>query len=126
MSQAEPIVLVVDDEPANIDLIKGILPTTYKVKVAINGERALKIVQKTPAPDLVLLDVMMPDMDGYAVCQAIKESPATAAIPVLFITGTITETIEQRAQEVGAAGILAKPIDPAQLQATVASHLPQD
>lgn len=115
MSEEKIIVLVVDDEPINIDLIKGVLPDTYKVKAAISGERALKIASKTPFPDVILLDVMMPEMDGYEVCRQLKADPVTKEIPVLFVTGNSDEAEVQKGKELGALATLGKPIDPATL-----------
>ncbi len=78
-------ILVVDDTPENIDILVGILGEDYKVKVAIDGPRALALVAKT-LPDLILLDVMMPGMNGYEVCKLLKQEPLTCHIPVIFVT----------------------------------------
>ena len=82
------IILIVDDIPDNLRLLSGILKGRgkYKLKAATSGQKALTIVQKLPHPDIVLLDVMMPEMDGYEVCKNIKNNPETAHIPVIFIT----------------------------------------
>ena len=92
MSRSEdmPTVLVVDDAPANLNLLAGLLQTDYRVKLAASGAKALDLVQRS-APDLVLLDVMMPEMDGYEVCRRLKADAATRAIPVLFLTA-MTQT----------------------------------
>lgn len=120
MTSERPVtVLVVDDEPANIDLLKGILPPECKVKVAISGEKALKIAQKEPHPDLVFLDVMMPEMDGYEVCRQLKADPATAGIPVVFLSGHTDEAERQKGLALGAVEFLSKPIDPAQISACI-------
>ena len=79
-------ILVVDDTPENIDVLSGILNQEYRVKVALNGERALKIAASDSPPDLILLDVMMPGMDGYEVCRRLKGDEATHDIPVIFVT----------------------------------------
>ena len=78
-------ILVVDDTPENIDILIGILGDDYKVKVAIDGPRALALVTKS-RPDLILLDVMMPGMNGYEVCKLLKQEPLTSHIPVIFVT----------------------------------------
>jgi putative two-component system response regulator len=78
-------ILVVDDTPENIDILVGILGNDYKVKVAIDGPRALTLVAKAQ-PDLILLDVMMPGMNGYEVCKRLKQEPLTCHIPVIFVT----------------------------------------
>ena len=107
----QKIILVVDDEPANLTLLAGILKTEYKVKVAKDGERALKIAAATPAPDLILLDVMMPGIDGYEVCARLKADPTTSAIPLVFVTGMNDSADQARGLALGAAGYLHKPID---------------
>lgn len=105
-------VLVVDDEPSNIDLLKGVLPPECKVKVAINGEKALQIAQKAPCPDLIFVDVMMPGMDGYEVCRRLKADVATAGIPVVFLSAHTEETERQKGLALGAVDFLSKPVDP--------------
>jgi len=105
-------VLVVDDEAINITLLAQILKGRYKVKVAKDGERALKICRAT-APDLVLLDVMMPGIDGFEVCRQLKADAATSEIPVVFVTGKSDESEQQQGMALGAAGYLAKPVDAA-------------
>src|SRR5512135_3228517 len=95
-------VLVVDDAPANIHAVNEILRNTYKVRIATNGPKALELAAGTPAPDLILLDVVMPGMDGYEVCTRLKADPATREIPVIFLTGQTETTDETRGFEVGA------------------------
>ncbi len=104
-------ILVVDDTPMNITLLAGILKGTYKVKVAKDGEKALKIAHGTPSPDLVLLDVMMPGIDGYEVCSRLKADEATRDIPVIFVTGMTDEADQVRGIELGAVGYLNKPVE---------------
>ena len=82
----QPTVLVVDDTPENIDVLAGILQEDYRVKVAIDGERALRVAQSDAAPDLILLDVMMPGLNGFEVCRQLKLDYRTAHIPVIFVT----------------------------------------
>ena len=114
---SEMTVLVVDDEPSNIDLIKGILPGGFKVKAATRGAVALKIAQKAPPPDIILLDVMMPEMDGYEVCRQIKANPDTTGIQIVFISGHVDEAEKQKALGLGAVGFLSKPVSPDELHA---------
>ena len=109
------IILVVDDAADNIQLLSGILKAHYKVKAATNGEKALAIAQKTPAPDLILLDVLMPEMDGFDVCQHLKENAQTAGIPVIFVSGNVSDEDRTRGEALGAAGFVGKPIDSTQL-----------
>ena len=84
-------VLVVDDTSENIDILSAVLRPEYKVKVALSGERALKIAAGELKPDMILLDIMMPEMDGYEVCERLKSSPITCNIPVIFITAKSQE-----------------------------------
>ena len=107
-------VLVVDDEPINITLLAQILKGRYKVKVAKDGERALKICHAAP-PDLVLLDVMMPGIDGFEVCRQLQADAATSDIPVVFVTGKADESEQAEGMALGAAGYLAKPVDAARV-----------
>jgi CheY-like chemotaxis protein len=118
-----PTILIVDDAPANIDLLKGILRETYKIKAATSGEKALQIAARTPAPDLILLDVMMPGMDGHETCRQLKTDPATAAIPILFVTGCVDEAERTQGLTLGALDTLVKPINPGRLLECVASVL---
>jgi len=115
-------VLIVDDVPENIDVLRGILADRYKIKAAINGEKALKICASS-LPDLILLDVMMPDMDGYEVCQRLKEDDATRAIPVVFVTAKDDVEDEARGFLLGAVDYITKPVSPPLVLARVRAHL---
>lgn len=115
-------VLIVDDEPANIDVLKDVLLPYYHVKAAPNGLVALSILQKIK-PDIVLLDVMMPNMDGFEVCQKIKSIPEIAAIPVIFVTALNQTINEQHGFEVGAVDYITKPISPQITLSRVKTHL---
>ena len=95
-------VLLVDDEPANLQIVNSILKDTYKTRIATNGAKALELANQDPAPDLILLDVMMPEMDGYEVCSRLKSDDRTRDIPVIFLTGQIAIDDETRGFEVGA------------------------
>jgi len=117
------VVLVVDDAPANIRIVNEILRDTYKVKIATNGAKALELATGTPAPDLILLDVVMPGMDGYEVCTRLKADPPTRDIPVIFLTGQTEVTDETRGFEVGAVDYIHKPFSPAVVAARVQTHL---
>lgn len=116
-------ILVVDDTPANIDLLKEILRARHQIKAATSGEKALQIATKTPVPDLILLDLMMPGMDGHETCRRLKADPATAAIPVIFVTGRADAHEQAVGRALGALDYLQKPIDPIQLLARVAAAL---
>jgi DNA-binding response OmpR family regulator len=115
-------ILAVDDTPENLDVVKGILAKDYVVKVAINGPMALKIAEKQ-TPDLVLLDVMMPGMDGHEVCRRLKENPHTRDVPVIFLTAMDQTSDEADGFRLGAADYITKPVNPPILEARVRTHL---
>ncbi len=117
-----PTILVVDDTPANIDLLVEILSPEYHVRAASNGERALRIVDSKP-PDLILVDIMMPDMDGYEVCRRIKQNPAARKIPLIFVTTMNSTEDERKGLELGAVDYITKPFSPAIVAARVKTHL---
>jgi len=116
-------VLVVDDAPANIQVAQSILKDEYKIRVATSGAKALELVKVEPAPDLVLLDIMMPEMDGYEVCIQLKAEAQTRDIPVIFLTGKTETQDETRGLEVGAVDYIRKPFSPAIVKARVRTHL---
>jgi putative two-component system response regulator len=114
--------LVVDDTPGNIAVMCGILGADYTIKIANSGQLALKIVASQP-PDLILLDVMMPDMDGYEVCRQIKENEAIRHIPIIFVTARGEVEDETLGFELGAADYIVKPVSPPIVHARVRAHL---
>lgn len=113
---------MVDDTPENVDVLAGILREHYQIKVALDGERALQIASAHP-PDLVLLDVMMPGMDGYEVCRRLKADPRTAGVPVIFVTARTEIEDEMRGLELGAVDYLTKPVSAPIVLARVKSHI---
>ena len=115
-------VLVVDDTVDNIDVLRSILGEKYKVKVALNGQKALNIAKKRP-PDIILLDIMMPGMDGYEVCRRLKDNPATKKIPVIFVTAKGEVEDETKGFELGAVDYIVKPVSPPIVRARVKTHL---
>jgi len=115
-------ILVVDDEPVNIDVLTGLLKQDYRLIVAKNGERALKAAHSAN-PDLILLDIMMPDMDGYEVCRRLKADASTRDIPVIFITAMDQTGDETLGFELGAADYITKPVSPPVLKARVKTQL---
>jgi serine phosphatase RsbU (regulator of sigma subunit) len=125
MAKAPPqkTILIVDDTPINLGVISGALKDTYKTKVATNGEKALAIASSEDKPDLILLDVMMPVMDGYEVCRRLKANSATQSIPVIFLTGQTGTEDETRGFEVGAVDYIHKPFSEAVVKARVHTHL---
>ncbi len=116
-------ILVVDDTSDNLMLIRELLKPYYRTIFATNGKQALKLASASEAPQLILLDIMMPEMDGYEVCTRLKENPATADIPVIFLTAKIQAEAEQRGLEIGAVDFITKPINPPILLARVKNHL---
>ena len=116
-------ILVVDDTAANLSLMTGLLRDEYKVKAAIDGEKALRIAQSSPPPDLILLDIMMPGMDGYEVCRRLKADPATRDIPVIFLTAKSGVEDEKMGLDLGAVDYITKPISPPIVMARVRNHL---
>jgi len=119
----QKLILIVDDTPLNIGVISGALKDSYKTKVATNGEKALALASAEEKPDLILLDIMMPGMDGYEVCSRLKADPATSEIPVIFLTGQTSAEDETRGFEVGAVDYVHKPFSPAVVKARVRSHI---
>jgi len=116
-------ILVVDDTPDNLTLMSGLLKDRYRIKVANNGEKAIKIVQGENPPDLILLDIMMPGLSGYDVCEQLKADPATREIPIIFLTAMTATEDEKKGLEMGAVDYITKPISPPIVLARVATHL---
>jgi putative two-component system response regulator len=116
-------VLVVDDSPENLELMGGLLGDLYRVKVANSGSRALKILEGELLPDLILLDVMMPEMSGWDVCRVIQSTKRLAHIAVIFLTAKTSPDDEKLGFDLGAVDYISKPINPATLLARVKTHL---
>jgi adenylate cyclase len=116
-------ILVVDDTPENVDVLAAILREHYQIKVALNGAKALQIAASDRAPDLILLDVMMPEMDGYEVCRRLKADPATEDIPIIFVTAKSEVEDETKGFGLGAVDYITKPISPAIVEARVKTQL---
>jgi putative two-component system response regulator len=117
-----PLILAVDDEASNLQLLRQILQDHYRLLFAKDGARALELARQEQ-PDLVLLDVMMPGMSGYEVCAALKAHPATASVPVIFVTA-LTETADEvEGFEAGAVDYITKPVSPPVVRARVRTHL---
>src|SRR3954453_827683 len=123
MTPEQKLILVVDDTPLNISVITGALKDTYKTKVATSGAKALAIAAANEKPELILLDVMMPEMDGYEVCRRLKADPTTSQIPVIFLTAQTDAEDETRGFQVGAVDYVHKPFSPAVMKARVHTHL---
>lgn len=109
LSLEKKLVLIVDDTPINIEVICGVLKDSFRTKVATNGEKALAIASASEKPDLILLDVIMPGMDGYEVCRRLKANPSTRDIPVIFLTAKTDAVDKEKGFEVGAVDYIHKP-----------------
>jgi putative two-component system response regulator len=115
--------LIVDDTPENLTVLGEILMPYYRVRVAANGQRALQVAASEPTPELILLDIMMPDLDGYQVLTALRQNPKTKDIPVIFVTALDAEEDEAKGLDLGAADYIAKPLRPAIVLARVRTQL---
>ncbi len=116
-------ILIVDDSPINLQVLMTILQDDYAIIAATSGEKALTLARKQPMPDLIILDVMMPDMDGYEVCTQLKVDERTQTIPVIFVTSLSEVGNETKGFELGAVDYLTRPISPPVLKARIKSHL---
>jgi len=122
MKNVKSVILVVDDVPDNLTLASALLKDLYKVKVATNGIKALSIADADP-PDLILLDVMMPEMDGYETCRRLKSNPQLTNIPIIFLTAKGDAKDEEQGFKLGAVDYIVKPLTPSLLLARVKTHL---
>ena len=125
MTQApdqRPRLLLVDDEPTNLQVLRHVLQADYRLLFATDGARALQVAREQ-LPQLILLDIMMPGMDGYAVCRALKADPVTAAIPVIFVTALNDSQDETAGFDAGAVDYITKPVSPPVVRARVRNHL---
>ena len=116
-------ILLVDDVADNIDILNAILLPHYRTRVALNGEKALRIAGSANPPDLILLDIMMPGLNGYDVCQQLKANPDTRDIPVIFVTAMSEVEDEKCGLELGAVDYITKPVSPPIVLARVRTHL---
>lgn len=118
----KPTVLVIDDSVSNLSLVSGLLREHYTVKIAKDGVKGLQLTQQEQ-PDLLLLDIMMPGLDGYDVCQLLKTDQATQHIPIIFLTSQTAEEDEQKGLELGAVDYITRPINPRILVSRIRAHL---
>jgi signal transduction histidine kinase len=116
-------ILLVDDSPESIDILRSLLRNKYRLKVALNGARAIKIAASTPTLDLILLDIAMPNMDGYQVSKQLKINPNTRDVPVLFVSALDEILDKVRAFEAGGVDYITKPFEPEEVLARVQTHL---
>lgn len=122
-SEKKPTVLIVDDIPDNIMLLRSLLHESYRVLAATDGAQALQVIESGELPDLLLLDIVMPGMDGYEVCRRFKEDQRTADIPIIFLTARSEVEDERRGFELGAVDFVIRPISPHIVKARVQTHL---
>jgi CheY-like chemotaxis protein len=118
-----PTILIVDDTPDNLMLLSGLLKQEYRVRLAQNGAKALEICSSDDPPDLVLLDIMMPVMDGFEVAKSMREHPTSEAIPVIFVTAMTSADARLKGMDLGAVDFITKPIDPEQLKHRVRNFM---
>lgn len=121
--EKKPLILIVDDIPTNIKVLAEALRADYSVRVAGSGQTAFEIIAKFGAPDLILLDVMMPDMDGYEVCRRLKQAPETKNVPVIFVTAKGDVSDEEYGLRLGAVDYIVKPFHLAIVSARVQNHI---
>lgn len=121
-ANAKSRVLIVDDEPGNIKILSNVLAGDYALSVAISGAQALQVA-RVQLPDIVLLDMVMPEMDGIEVCQALKANEDTKDIPVIFVTSMSDTANEERGLDAGAVDYISKPISPPIVKARVKIHI---
>ena len=115
--------IVVDDEPDNIHVAHNLLAGEFRIRAATSGEKCLKLLEEKPYPDLILLDMMMPGIDGFGVLDRLKSNPELSAIPVIMVSGSSDPADRERAVESGASSFLSKPIQPQQLRELIDSFL---
>ena len=122
MLNSKKNVLIVDDEPINLKVLNNILKDIYKLTFAKSGPEALRLIEKEQ-PDLILLDVMMPEMTGYEVCEHLKKDPLYKSIPIIFVTALNDAVDEAKGLNIGAVDYISKPVTPAVVKARVKTHL---
>ncbi len=123
MSSSRGSILIVDDEKLNLDILVNLLEENYDVSVAKDGAGALQILEADTLPDLILLDVLMPEIDGHEVCRRLSANPRTEHIPIIFITAKSSAESETQGLELGAVDYIIKPFNPAVVKARVTNHI---
>ncbi|MCP4693010.1 MAG: diguanylate cyclase [Desulfobacterales bacterium] len=121
--RSDETILIIDDAPANIRVLGEALKRAYRIRLATNGPKGLEIANAVPPPDLILLDIIMPEMDGYEVCRRLKKKSQTRNIPVIFITSMDQEDDETRGLELGAVDYITKPFSIPIVKARVNTHI---
>nr|WP_255705624.1 MULTISPECIES: diguanylate cyclase [unclassified Ectothiorhodospira] len=123
VSETRATVLIVDDQPTNIHALASLLKADYRILTATRGEKALELAQAEQAPDLILMDIVMPDMDGYETCRRLKDNEATRSIPVIFVTALDHDKDEEQGLNLGASDYISKPFNPAIVRARVRNQV---
>jgi putative two-component system response regulator len=123
MSHGKARILVVDDEPFYTEVLQNLLWDDYHVTVAKNGEDALRLAREEPLPDLIMLDILLPGIDGYEVCRQLKQDPVTSTVPVIFLTVKSDVDDEVRGFQLGAVDYITKPMSPPIVKARTATHI---
>jgi len=121
--EKKPVILIVDDVATNVQALAVILKDDYTIKVATNGDKALKLSVQDPMPDLILLDIQMPGMSGFDVCKILKNQELTKSIPIIFVTGNVSDGSEELGLELGAVDYITKPIRVPIVKARVKTHI---
>jgi len=121
--EEQTTILIVDDDPANIRMVQFILNGDYTIRAATSGRKAFDLLKVEPPPDLILLDVTMPDMDGYEICRILKATRGISDIPVIFLTGNTEASDETKGFSVGAVDYIHKPFSPSVVEARVRTHV---
>lgn len=120
---SKPIILIVDDMPSNIDVLRSILSEDYRLKVATNGEVGIKAALANPRPDLILLDIIMPGMDGFEVYKRLKQDKITSKIPVIFVTGADESSMIDKVKSLDAVEFVTKPPNPVELKEKIGKSI---
>lgn len=121
--KTKPVVLIVDDATLNLQALAHILKNDYTIKIANGGEKALMLATQEPTPDVILLDVEMPKMDGYDVCKHLQNNTQTSSIPIIFVTGKDSREEEERGLSLGAVDYITKPLHPSIIKARLKTHI---
>ena len=123
MKNKKPAILIIDDTPTNINILTEALQAHYEIKIATSGIKAIELVQQSYKPDLILLDIIMPEIDGYEVCRRLKENEVTKNIPVIFVTGCTESEDEEHGFNLGAVDYISKPYKLPVVLARIRNHL---
>lgn len=118
-----PTILIVDDSSENLQVLNALLKDNYRLKLAKNGQKCIEIAQQQPQPDLILLDVIMPELDGFEVCERLKSDESTSGIPIIFLTALNEVADETRGFQKGGSDFITKPFNPDIVKARIRTHL---